>query len=176
MDRGPFIATRFGRWHLLDPRPADVQLPDIAWSLAHTNRYTGHAGTYSVATHSRHVARIVVEVLERPDLELDALLHDAHEAYVGDVSAPLKRALPDYRAIEERTERVVRGAFGLGPEMDPVTRRADLMALADEASQFFDDWQSWGLPVAGSGLRVEVEAAGDAMARWLGAVERGLRA
>ena len=171
----PFIATRSGRWHFSTPRAEDVDLSDIAFSLAHMNRYTGHAGAYSVATHSLHVARIVVEVLGRPDLELEALLHDAHEAYVGDVAAPLKRLLPDYRAIERETERVVRRTFGVPGVMSADVRRADLMALSDEAREFFVGWESWGLVEKSTGLRIEHEPAGLAMARWLEAVERRVR-
>lgn len=167
----PFIATRSGRWHFECPQPEDVDLADIAFALAHTHRFLGHAGAYSVASHSLHVARIVTEQLGRPELALEALLHDAHEAYVGDVSAPLKRLLPDYCALERMTERVVRRAFGLGETMSDEVRRADVMALEDEAAAFFTGWT----PGPGSGLRIEQGPAGLELARWLGAVERGLR-
>lgn len=90
-----FIETFSGRrFDLLHPEPEAVHLPDIAHSLARTNRFIGHtAHGYSVAEHSLWVWHIIAT--EFPDnhrLQLHAMLHDAHEAYMGDLSAPLKMA------------------------------------------------------------------------------------
>lgn len=73
---------------LTQAEPAEVDIIDIAWALGHTNRFTGHAGSYTVADHSVLVSHLVpIEHAPR------ALLHDAAEAYLGDLSWPLKQVL-----------------------------------------------------------------------------------
>jgi hypothetical protein len=85
----PWLQTHTGRvFPLIDPMQEDVRWPDVIYALAHINRFTGHAGTYSVAQHSC----LVAEQLPH-DMKLYGLLHDAHEAYIGDVSTPLKKTL-----------------------------------------------------------------------------------
>jgi hypothetical protein len=53
-----------------------------------------------------------------PTLKLVALMHDAAEAFVGDVSAPLKQLLPEYRRIEATVQGAILARFGL-PEVMP---------------------------------------------------------
>jgi hypothetical protein len=110
---------------LLSPKPGDVRLKDIAHSLAHLNRFVGHTGKgYSVAEHSLWVWLVVS--LEHPDdyaLQLEALLHDAQEAYIGDLSGPLKTTLRRSRGvydgrsplddIERGVAQAIRSHFGL---------------------------------------------------------------
>jgi hypothetical protein len=171
MDRGPYIATYTGkRWYFATPDADDVDFTDVAFALAHANRYTGHAGIYSVATHSLLVADIVRR-LGHPEHVLSALVHDAHEAYVGDISAPFKRLLPDYRALERVSELAVRAAFNVPADMPDVVKRADLMALADEARTFWNDVAHWQLPEPPSGLPVPCETPLVAMARWRDAID-----
>jgi hypothetical protein len=80
-----------------------------------------------VAEHSIHVASLVP-----PEFALEGLMHDAAEAYIGDVTRPLKALLPEYRAIEERIERAIAERFGLiWPWPEPV-RLADTAMLALE--------------------------------------------
>ena len=95
------IVTASGtEFDLLNPQPEYVHLSDIAHALARIPRYTGHAraGLHcSVAEHSVRVCRLAMRAYPGPDkhdYHWAALLHDAHEAYVGDVSSPLKRATP----------------------------------------------------------------------------------
>lgn len=74
---------------LTHPQTSDFDIEDIAWSLANIMRFNGHLETQiSVARHSLEVSRLVPA-----ELALAALLHDAHEAYVGDVVRPVKRYL-----------------------------------------------------------------------------------
>lgn len=74
---------------LSSPKMEDIDIEDIAWSLAGILRFNGHLSTHiSVARHSLEVSRLVPA-----ELQLAALLHDAHEAYVGDVTRPVKRYL-----------------------------------------------------------------------------------
>lgn len=87
-------------YDLADPSASRLTLNDIAHGLSMVCRFAGQASRfYSVAEHSVHVARLVP-----PHLGRAALLHDAAEALIGDVSRPLKSLLPDYRQVEARIE------------------------------------------------------------------------
>jgi len=113
---------------LLAPRVADVSILDIARALSQINRYTGHTrAPYSVAEHSVRASRLV-----DPQYALVALLHDAHEAYVGDVSRPLKAVMPIYREIELGVQLVVLEAFGLETWIPTQVKWADRYMLAWE--------------------------------------------
>lgn len=82
-----WIITYTGRqfWPL-DPRPEDVCLEDIAHALSNLCRFNGHCRSfYSVAQHS-------VLVSENCVFAFRGLLHDAAEAYLGDMSRPMKRS------------------------------------------------------------------------------------
>ena len=94
----------------VDPSPDDVHIVDIATALSRECRYAGHASHfYSVAQHSVLCSRIVL-----PELAIEALLHDAAEAYIKDIPTPLKRQLPDYKEIEARFDWVIRVHFKIG--------------------------------------------------------------
>lgn len=72
-----------------NPELTDINIEDIAWSLSNINRFNGHLQIQiSVARHSLEVSELVPE-----ELQLAALLHDAPEAYLGDVTRPVKRYL-----------------------------------------------------------------------------------
>ena len=99
--------------HLFDvlaPDPAKIDITDIAHALSNICRYTGHTGVfYSVAQNS------VLASLHITDAKfaLAALMHDASEAYLGDVSRPLKKVLgKTYTDIEDRLEAVIARKYG----------------------------------------------------------------
>lgn len=125
----PTILTVSGlSFDLLTPYADLIKIEDIAHALSHICRFTGHTrGFYSVAEHSVHVSNLVP-----PEFALEALLHDATEAYIGDVSSPLKALLPDYRAIEAKLDAAVRIRFDLPQEQSPIVKHADLRMLATE--------------------------------------------
>lgn len=89
-NRGPYIQTYTGKkFHPFDPKPEEICIEDIAHSLAHICRFNGHTEFfYSVAQHSLIVAHLLKD--ESPLTQLLGLLHDAAEAYIGDIPAPIK--------------------------------------------------------------------------------------
>lgn len=123
------IQTASGRYaNLIAPLPHHIDIGDIAHALSNICRFGGHTREfYSVAQHSVLVSRIVP-----PEHALTALLHDAPEAYVGDVTLPLKRLLPDYRTIEASIWLVIASNFGLPVDLPSCVKRADLVLLATE--------------------------------------------
>jgi uncharacterized protein len=124
-----WILTHSGRhFNYLDPRADDIHILDIAEGLSKESRYNGHTrGFYSVAQHAWHCSQIVP-----PAFRLEALLHDATEAYCKDIPRPLKDQLPDYRAIEARVDAAIRAKYRLPVAMTPTTHKADLILLATE--------------------------------------------
>lgn len=79
------------------PSAADVRLVDLAHSLAHQCRFGGHVRRhYSVAQHSVLVALLVWQRTRDQGAALHGLLHDAHEAYTGDVKAPVKALIAGF--------------------------------------------------------------------------------
>lgn len=126
---GPTIQTFTGRYfNLVSPDPWTITIEDIAHALSNVCRFAGHCRTfYSVAQHSLVVSRSV-----SPERALEALLHDAAEAYCGDVTKPLKSVLPDYRKVQTGIELAIAKRFGLPPELDPEIKFADLVVLATE--------------------------------------------
>jgi len=75
---------------------------DMAHALSQTCRYTGHYREfYSVAQHSVHVAQELIAAGNSPEYCLWGLMHDASEAYLADLAAPVKRFIDGYRKLEE---------------------------------------------------------------------------
>lgn len=130
-----------------NPQPDQVRIEDIARSLARLPRFLGHTREfYSVAQHSVGVCKILPFVWsakewagwrknEQRSLKREALLHDAVEAYTGDLPTPAKKSLGlPWREMERRVDRRVRRALGLlGAEPWPV-KVADQVALYLEAT------------------------------------------
>lgn len=125
----PYVSTFSGnRFYPLEPRIDHVAIEDIAHGLAYQCRFNGQTREfYSVAQHSLIVASLVP-----PPLRLAALLHDAAEAYLGDMVKPLKVLLPAFAVIEDQVSAIIAAAFGISfSDYGPI-KRADLIALATE--------------------------------------------
>ena len=137
------IQTFSGRLiNLYDPQPDDIDLIDIAHHLSHICRFGGATRVfYSVAEHSVHVAQLV------PDsLRAAALLHDASEAYIGDLRTPLKQTLPSYQYVEQLITSAIMRRFDLDVRASDqqVIKHADLVMLATERMRLMpDDGQAW---------------------------------
>lgn len=131
MTRDPkhWIVTASGkRFWPLAAEPEDVCIEDIAHALANVCRFAGHCSVfYSVAQHSIHVSHLVPA-----EDALAGLLHDATEAYIGDMCRPLKALMPEYQEAEQRLWNVIADRFGLNRVMPLMVKAADDIALATE--------------------------------------------
>ena len=131
---GPWIQTASGlKFPLLDVNPAAILLHDIAHALSMLCRFNAQClRPYSVAEHSVHVSYEIA-----PHLALIGLMHDAAEAYLGDVPGPLKKCLPAFYGIENRLIQAIGVKFGfVYPEKGTAEarelKRADIQLLIDE--------------------------------------------
>lgn len=131
-ERGPWILTQSGRrFHLRWPHADEIHLNDIVWALSHLCRYNGHCREfYSVAQHSVLVSHLVEK--SDPALALTALMHDAAEAYTGDITRPMKQVCPSLRVLEEPIERAIADRYLLTWPWPEVVKHADLVLLATE--------------------------------------------
>lgn len=129
LNRGEWMQTFTGRaFYPLAAEPDDIDPFDIAHALGMICRYGGHVRRfYSVAEHCVLMSRAVA-----PGNALWALLHDATEAYVGDMVRPLKRMMPAYRVAEDRLMLAVCARFGLDRHCPQEVKAADNRILRDE--------------------------------------------
>lgn len=138
--KGPTITLASGRlFDFLDPRGSDFSIEDVAHGLSYICRYAGQCSEfYSVAEHSILVSDV------SDDFAYEALLHDAAEAFMGDITRPLKQLLPEYRRIEAAVEDAIIERFDLDPAYRPVVKAVDLRVLAAEQEQVMasgcSDW------------------------------------
>jgi hypothetical protein len=151
-----WIITYSGRvYHPLRPRAEEVVIEDIANALAKLCRFGGHTRThYSVAEHCVHVSHLVPH-----QYALQALLHDATEAYVVDVPTPVKMALGSvYSEIEHANWVAIAQALDVPVHMDPCVKEADRAMLAAERDQL--------LPAGGPDWGILVKAPDVAIYGW----------
>ena len=132
-----WMQTASGRaFDLLDPQPERVDLGDVAHALARIARFTGHTSgiPYSVAQHSVIGSDAIMGETGHIGLGALFLLHDAHEAYVGDLSTPLKGALherlPGFVTAWGRIRRDIDDAIHLAAGL-PLPLPGERLAIGD---------------------------------------------
>jgi hypothetical protein len=144
----------------LNPDPALIKVEHVARSLARIPRYVGHTDfTVSVAQHS-----VLCSYEVEPGYELEALCHDAHEAYINDIPGPLKHAVKallvewgyasdPVAVLEERARRATATALGLADDarvsVSAAVKEVDVRMLQTERLRAFrpsercdDHWPS----------------------------------
>lgn len=96
--REPYVSMRDGsKVEFLNPKPEQIRIKDIAWSLAGSWRFNCHMNKfYSTAEHS------ILCAVKAPNREISKLLliHDASEYVFADVASPVKRLIPEYKKME----------------------------------------------------------------------------
>lgn len=149
------------RFDPLNPDPSLIDIQDIAHALSNICRFGGHSSRfYSVAEHSVLVGEALWNLHHDADLALAGLLHDAAEAYLGDVPRPLKYR-PEFKFFREAEDKLLgmiaerfldwnaQTTFGPTPVslvFSPEVKRIDNAILADEAREFMGDpGPAWGL-------------------------------
>ena len=135
--KGPAIQTIGGLLvYLLNPSTDQISIYDIAHGLSYQCRFNGQLPQfYSVAQHCVHVAEFLEHQNCNNSTCLKGLLHDAHEAYLGDIVTPLKALLPDYAKIEHKLDAVIFEKAGIPNISDYAAKKiseADKRMLSTE--------------------------------------------
>lgn len=143
-----YVATSSGRlFDVVNPTPEQVDIHEIAYALANVNRFGGHTKwPYTVAQHSVYCAIECQRRYDTPHLELACLLHDAAEAYVGDVIRPVKRLIASvYRPIEDRVQAAIWQRFGLeiDADVERVIKDVDNAVVMAESAALMIGSCSW---------------------------------
>ena len=96
----------------LEPKTEDIKIEDIAHALSLLCRANGHYSEfYSVGAHSLNCYDEAVARRETPRIRMACLLHDASEAYLSDVTRPVKKNLEKYLEIEEKLQNAIYEKF-----------------------------------------------------------------
>jgi hypothetical protein len=168
-DSRPWIQTFTGkRLDLSPPEPSQIDIEDIAHGLSMLCRFNGQCTKfYSVAEHSVHVSYEIA-----PKLALVGLLHDAAEAYLGDVPSPLKGQLSQFKTFEKQMDKAVGEKFGIEYELfaGRELKKADVQLLIDEKAVVMvnvpEPWPS-GAPEVKDTNRIKCWGPDEAKARFL---------
>lgn len=108
------IMTASGKWFdVLNPNPGAICISDISNALSKICRFGGHINRfYSVAEHLVNCYKAGITLFNYPAPVLLALLmHDATEAYIGDMVKPLKEQVEAYKEIERNIELAIGQKF-----------------------------------------------------------------
>lgn len=154
-----WIQTLAGGFDLLEPRAEQVDFESLSVALSRIPRFLGYTvggPPLSVAQHCVEGARAIERETRRRDAAAAFLLHDAHEAFIGDIPTPVQRALEAYssevraaiRALKDRIDAAIYDAAGvewpLDDETQDIVRTFDLRMCRTERDLFcLPPWQRW---------------------------------
>lgn len=127
----------------LNPLPQDVRIEDIAHALSMLCRYAGHVREFfSVAQHC-----VLVSYICGDEHAMWGLLHDASEAYLCDITKPVKHLtdLAGYREIERAVQMAVCIQFGLDLDEPPLVKAADQMVARTEQRDLINMPDGWSV-------------------------------
>jgi hypothetical protein len=138
------------KFDVLNPRVQDVDFTDIGHALSMQARFNGHTKQfYSVAQHC-----VIMSLAVPKNLEVYALLHDAAEAYIGDMPQPMKRLFPEFSDLEDSILLVIFKAAGIRPPSQDEWRTVmgfDLRMLITERNQLMgippEPWAADGFKI-----------------------------
>lgn len=123
------IRTFTGKYvNVFEPTQEMICIEDIAHALSHQCRFAGHLPKfYSVAQHSIGCFDIAL-----PDDKLQALMHDASEAYLLDIPSPIKKRMHYYKELEENLMQIIAKKFKFEWPMNERVTRIDKEMLEYE--------------------------------------------
>lgn len=132
-------------------RHGDIDIFDIGWALAQNLRFNGHSRIpYSVAEHCVALSCVVPH-----ELQFAALMHDASEAYIGDIIAPLKQTLPALVELENQIHRTIFDKFNIDFRLMDKVKPWDWQMCRTEAHLLMGD-PDWAQDPAAGFLPINI--------------------
>lgn len=123
----------------LDPSEDQLVPEDFAHALSFLCRANGHyTKFYSIGAHCINCYEEAVARQESVRVQLACLLHDATEAYMSDVTRPVKRNMPDYIKFEEKLAKVIYRKY-LGSELSDYEKAA--VKSIDDAMLYYEFYE-----------------------------------
>lgn len=127
---------------LNDVSEYEFTVEEIALLLSKVKRFNGW-GT-DVANHSLYVAKFLYFLTGNPHIALLGLLHDAHEAYIGDIATPVKHLLgKQVKSLEHCLQRAILWRLNAMDELSfgsvPLIKLIDLIAMREELDAMASD-------------------------------------
>lgn len=185
----PYMQVKYytGWFDLENPKPVTVDHRDVALGLSRQARYNGFTnGFYSVAEHCVLIGAWLLEEHKNPKIAMMGLIHDAAEAYIGDLISPVKHLMPLYQVwetrIQEACEKALipdRSLWVAPTTIKTLIHEADVRIKIDETNQLMsggaiDQWarqnaQEQKIPHEPLGVIIEPLDCGLAEQRWLNA-------
>lgn len=127
------------KFYPMNPNKEDVRIEDIAHSLSLLCRANGHYSEfYSVGAHCLNCYDEAVARGLDKNVQLCCLLHDATEAYMSDVTRPVKQFLPEYIEAEEKLANVIYEKF-LGRPINDYEKQ--MVKMIDDALLYHEFYE-----------------------------------
>jgi 5'-deoxynucleotidase YfbR-like HD superfamily hydrolase len=130
-------------FNFLSPKPEMITIEDIATGLANQSHFGGQTPKYfSIAQHCVLCLEIFgcKKQIQYPEIAMALLLHDAAEAYIGDIKKPIKILLPYFNDIEERILTQIAVKFDIDKRLfnSNIIKYHDLKAQKKEYETFYN--------------------------------------
>jgi len=145
-----------------NPNSAEVSLVDISHALSLLCRGNGHSCYfYSVGQHSINCAKEAKARGYSKRVELACLLHDGSEAYLSDITRPVKQFLTEYQAMERKLQTAIYDHFSLSNltvEEENQVKQIDDILLYHEFLALFQEKLDLGEPVLFGDFQIQEES------------------
>lgn len=126
----------------LEPKKEEILIEDIAHALSLMTRANGHFPEfYSVGQHCIGCAKEAAAREFDNEITLFCLLHDASEAYIADITRPVKKELKEYLVIEKRLQDAIYENF---TGRTPTPEEEAAIAAVDDAMLFHEFYHYMG--------------------------------
>lgn len=136
VDKNCISTTNHIRFDPTAPKAEYIEIDDIAHALSYITRANGHFSRFfSVARHCINCAEEARLRNYSTRVQLLCLLHDAAEAYIGDMTRPLKLRIPAFSEIEKEYQKIIFSKFigdNITEEEKALTRSVDDAMLYNE--------------------------------------------
>lgn len=133
MKKNDLITSQGEFFNFLDPMGENFSIVDIAHALSNLCRFGGHVKEfYSVAQHS-----VILSYNVDKKIQFEALMHDAAEAYIGDMVTPLKDIMEEYKNLEKKIEFILFSNFNINYPLPEEIKKSDKRMFATELRDLF---------------------------------------